>query len=77
MVEGYPISSPAGLQKLRSIMGICPQFDMLWPKLTAREHLEICLAIKVVYQVSEKYPSMNKPSPGRWPVVIAKSCLME
>ena len=28
--------------------GICPQFDILWPELTAREHLQLYAAIRGV-----------------------------
>lgn len=32
--------------KIRSFMGVCPQFDMLWGELTGREHLRIFAGIK-------------------------------
>ena len=32
----------------RSISGVCPQFDILWGELTAREHLLLYAAIKGV-----------------------------
>ncbi|KDD76906.1 hypothetical protein H632_c71p3, partial [Helicosporidium sp. ATCC 50920] len=36
-VEGYDII--ADMQQVYSIMGVCPQHDLLWEDLTAREHL--------------------------------------
>ncbi|KAF9353628.1 ATP-binding cassette sub- A member 5 [Mortierella sp. NVP85] len=35
-------------ENLRSIIGICPQFDVLWPKLTPRDHLKLFGRIKGV-----------------------------
>ncbi|KAF9185453.1 ATP-binding cassette sub- A member 5 [Haplosporangium sp. Z 11] len=35
-------------EDLRSMIGICPQFDILWPKLTVRDHLELFAKIKGV-----------------------------
>ncbi|KAG0201044.1 ATP-binding cassette sub- A member 1 [Mortierella sp. GBA30] len=35
-------------EDLRSMIGICPQFDVLWPKLTVRDHLELFAKIKGV-----------------------------
>ncbi|KAF9977711.1 hypothetical protein BGZ73_005074 [Actinomortierella ambigua] len=32
--------------ELRSMIGICPQFDVLWPDLTSREHLWLFARIK-------------------------------
>ena len=31
----------------RSLMGVCPQFDVLWPELSGREHLQLYGRIKV------------------------------
>lgn len=35
-----------GMATIRSQMGVCPQFDMLWGELTGREHLRIFAGIK-------------------------------
>ena len=37
MLEGFSILND--IEKIYSIMGVCPQHDLLWPTLTAREHL--------------------------------------
>jgi len=31
---------------VRGLMGVCPQFDVLWDNLTGREHLMLFGAIK-------------------------------
>ena len=45
---GEALSAPGGLERIRSRMGVCPQFDILWKELTGREHLRIYGAIKVI-----------------------------
>ncbi len=32
-------TTAGGMDKIRSLMGVCPQFDVLWPELTGKEHL--------------------------------------
>jgi ABC-type multidrug transport system ATPase subunit len=36
------------MSELRQLVGLCPQHDILWPELTAGEHLELFAAIKGV-----------------------------
>jgi ABC-type multidrug transport system ATPase subunit len=38
-VDGVDVARD--LQKARASLGVCPQFDVLWPTLTVREHLEL------------------------------------
>ncbi|KAI1301009.1 hypothetical protein EDD11_005865 [Mortierella claussenii] len=45
-IEGYPIAPYH--ENLRSIIGICPQFDILWPQLSCRDHLQLFARIKGV-----------------------------
>ncbi|CAO3573702.1 unnamed protein product [Mortierella alpina] len=45
-IEGLPIAPFH--EDLRSMIGICPQFDVIWPKLTVRDHLELFAKIKGV-----------------------------
>ena len=41
------LSLAAGqLPAIRRLMGVCPQFDILWGELTAREHLRLFAALK-------------------------------
>jgi ABC-type multidrug transport system ATPase subunit len=46
-VYGEALSAPGGIDRIRSKMGVCPQFDVLWSELTGREHLLIYGNIKV------------------------------
>lgn len=34
------------LENVHKIIGVCPQFDLLWPQLTAYEHLELFSGIR-------------------------------
>ena len=43
---GSSITEPGGMDKIRSMMGVCPQFDVLWRSLTAMEHLWIFGLVK-------------------------------
>ncbi len=47
LIYGQSISSAGGINAIRSLMGVCPQFDVLWNELTAKEHLEIYGSVKV------------------------------
>jgi ABC-type multidrug transport system ATPase subunit len=40
-------SVTADMHKINEMIGVCPQFDILWPDLTAREHLEIMKNLKL------------------------------
>ena len=46
LVYGESIRNERGLSAIRSIMGVCPQFDILWDNLSAREHLRLYANIK-------------------------------
>ena len=43
-MHGHPVSTDMGA--IRQNLGVCPQFDILWPDITVREHLELYSAIK-------------------------------
>ena len=47
LVYGEALSSTGGMDRIRSMMGVCPQFDVLWNELTGLEHLTIYGNIKV------------------------------
>ena len=47
LVYGEALSSSGGVDRIRSVMGVCPQFDVLWSELTGIEHLHIYGNIKV------------------------------
>jgi len=48
LVYGAPVGGEGGLERARGIMGVCPQFDLLWSELTGAEHLTIYGLIKGV-----------------------------
>ena len=35
-----------GMTAIRQSLGVCPQFDILWPEISVREHLQLYAAIK-------------------------------
>ncbi len=46
LVAGHSISTPGGVDRARASLGVCFQFDVLWPKLTGREHMELMAAMR-------------------------------
>jgi len=54
LIYGESIKAPGGMDRIRSIMGVCPQFDVLWGELTGQEHLEIFGHIKGLPAASVK-----------------------
>ncbi|CAG9460936.1 unnamed protein product [Pedinophyceae sp. YPF-701] len=48
LVDGRPLSNPGDLDRTRGNMGVCPQFDVLWDRLTGLEHLDLYCGIKGV-----------------------------
>ncbi|KAL2613565.1 hypothetical protein R1flu_025257 [Riccia fluitans] len=46
LIYGDSIRSTSGMAKIRSYMGVCPQFDILWDALSGREHLHLFGSIK-------------------------------
>ena len=44
LIDGLSVSEDMGA--IRRSLGLCPQFDILWPSITVREHLEIFARIK-------------------------------
>ncbi|KAI8468323.1 MAG: hypothetical protein J3K34DRAFT_523031 [Monoraphidium minutum] len=46
LVYGESLCGEGGLDRVRSLMGVCPQFDVLWNELSGREHLIIYGHIK-------------------------------
>jgi hypothetical protein len=70
LVHGESLCGEGGLDRVRSLMGVCPQFDVLWNELSGVEHLTIyghikglkfsevrvrqCMCLSVSAHVSEK-----------------------
>lgn len=46
LVYGYSIRNSVGMSNIRKIIGVCPQFDILWDLLTGKEHLYLFANIK-------------------------------
>ncbi len=40
------LSLQKDIDKIRKVMGVCPQFDILWSELTAAEHIQLFGALK-------------------------------
>jgi ATP-binding cassette subfamily A (ABC1) protein 3 len=40
--------------KIRESLGVCPQFDILWPEITVWEHLQIYASIKGYTRAASK-----------------------
>ena len=46
---GEAISSTSSMDRIRSMMGVCPQFDVLWGELSGIEHLKIYGHVKGIH----------------------------
>ncbi|XP_021858731.1 ABC transporter A family member 2-like isoform X1 [Spinacia oleracea] len=46
LIHGNSIRSSVGMSNIRRIIGVCPQFDILWNELTGQEHLNLFANIK-------------------------------
>lgn len=46
LIYGNSIRSSVGMTNIRRIIGVCPQFDILWDALTGQEHLRLFASIK-------------------------------
>ncbi|KAK9676736.1 hypothetical protein RND81_11G096600 [Saponaria officinalis] len=46
LIYGNSIRSSVGMTNIRKIIGVCPQFDILWNVLTGQEHLNLFASIK-------------------------------
>eukprot|EP00271_Cylindrocystis_brebissonii_P002761 TRINITY_DN13562_c0_g1_i1.p1 TRINITY_DN13562_c0_g1~~TRINITY_DN13562_c0_g1_i1.p1 ORF type:complete len:960 (+),score=162.56 TRINITY_DN13562_c0_g1_i1:682-3561(+) len=45
-IYGNSIRIASDMNRIRSFMGVCPQFDILWSAMTGREHLRLFASIK-------------------------------
>ncbi|KAI8537560.1 hypothetical protein RHMOL_Rhmol09G0033500 [Rhododendron molle] len=54
LVYGHSIRSSVGMSSIRKLIGVCPQFDVLWDALTAEEHLYLFASIKGIPAASIK-----------------------
>lgn len=50
------------MDSIRQIMGVCPQFDILWEELTAAEHLKMFAKLKGIYLTITIFINISKVS---------------
>ncbi|RZC89891.1 hypothetical protein C5167_028958 [Papaver somniferum] len=46
LIYGNSVRSSIGMTNIRRIIGVCPQFDILWPDISCEEHLRLFGSIK-------------------------------
>ncbi|KAJ6794728.1 putative ABC transporter A family member 2 [Iris pallida] len=46
LIYGYSVGSSVGMSNIRRIIGVCPQFDILWDALSAQQHLHLFASVK-------------------------------
>ncbi|EOA14978.1 hypothetical protein CARUB_v10028326mg, partial [Capsella rubella] len=46
LIYGESIRSSVGMTNIRKMIGVCPQFDILWDALSSEEHLHLFASIK-------------------------------
>ncbi|KAF5734706.1 ABC transporter A family member 2-like [Tripterygium wilfordii] len=54
LIYGYSVRSSVSMSNIRRIIGVCPQFDILWDALSGREHLHLFASIKGLPRASIK-----------------------
>ena len=52
---GKSIRDANGMREIRKILGFCPQHDILWPELSAREHLRLFAGFKNIPESLVEY----------------------
>jgi len=57
LIYGESLSAPGGIDRARVLMGVCPQFDVLWGELTGEEHLYIYGRVKGLSKADLKLQS--------------------
>ncbi|KAG5522844.1 hypothetical protein RHGRI_034849 [Rhododendron griersonianum] len=46
LIYGCSVRSSVGMSNIRRIIGVCPQFDILWDALSGQDHLHLFASIK-------------------------------
>lgn len=54
LIYGHSVRSSTGMSNIRKLIGVCPQFDILWDALSGQEHLELFASIKGLSPASIK-----------------------
>lgn len=65
-VLGHSLLAADGLEVAQGVMGVCPQFDVLWDELTGQEHMYIYGCIKGLpsAEVRRGQDALVKPCPA-------------
>ena len=66
LVYGESLTGPGGLDRIRSMIGVCPQFDVLWDRLSGREHLELYGQVKGLSVAQAKAEVRSLPCLVLW-----------
>ncbi|PON34694.1 ABC transporter A, ABCA [Parasponia andersonii] len=59
LVYGNSIQSSFGMSRIRKLVGVCPQFDILWDALSGQEHIHLFASIKGLPQASIQSVTQN------------------
>ncbi|KAM5570463.1 hypothetical protein ABKV19_011226 [Rosa sericea] len=59
LIYGNSARSSVGMANIRKMIGVCPQFDILWDALSGQEHLHIFASIKGLPPASIKLATMK------------------
>lgn len=59
-VFGYDVRSPSDIIKIRRMIGVCPQYDILFEQLTPREHLKFFATLRVSMYITPLYILYNR-----------------
>ncbi|XP_074567442.1 ABC transporter A family member 2-like [Curcuma longa] len=46
LIYGYSVRTSSGMSSIRRMIGVCPQFDILWDELSGKEHMHLFASIK-------------------------------
>ncbi len=73
LIYGQSICTPGGLDNIHQIMGVCPQFDVLWGELNGSEHLNIYGHVKGIKfsRVSTCYRQHDSATLRAWRTCIS------
>ena len=57
IVHGYDIST--SMDKVRNILGLCPQYNILFDHLTVREHLKLFATVRGAHEYVKIHVSLH------------------
>ncbi|GMN45684.1 hypothetical protein TIFTF001_014866 [Ficus carica] len=59
LVYGNSVQCSVNVSRIRKLIGVCPQFDILWDALSGQEHLELFASIKGLPRASIQSAAQN------------------